>query len=167
MRIKERDKMKAAFITPEESFELTVMFFGLTNSLVTFQTMINEILWDLINTGKVTSFIDDVIIRMEGEKRHDKLVEEVVKILAKSNLYMKLEKYKWKIKEVGFLGVVIGPESIKIEEEKIKGVLDWPASKYIKDIQKFLGLVNYYHQFIKDFASIAQPLHNLIKKEQK
>ena len=159
--------MKAAFITPEESFELTVMFFGLTNSLVTFQTMINEILWDLINTGKVTSFIDDVIIGMEGEKRHDKLVEEVVKILAKSNLYMKLEKYKWKIKEVGFLGVVIGPESIKIEEEKIKGVLDWPASKYIKDIQKFLGLVNYYHQFIKDFASIAQPLHNLIKKEQK
>ena len=68
MRIKERDKQKAVFTTPEGSFEPTVMFFGLTNSLVTFQTMMNELLSDLINIGKVAVFIDDVIVGMEEEK---------------------------------------------------------------------------------------------------
>ena len=113
------------------------------------------------------SFIDDVIIRTEGEKRHDELVEEVVKKLAENNLYVKLEKYKWEVKKVGFLGVVIGPEGIKMEEEKVKGVLDWLILKGVKDIQKFLGLANYYYQFIKDFIAIARPLHNMIKKNQK
>jgi len=68
---------------------------------------------------------------------------------------------------VGFLGVVIEPDRIKIEEEKVKGVLDWPTPKCVKDVQKFLGLVNYYHQFIKDFAFIARPLYNMVKKDQK
>ena len=67
------------FITLERSFEPTVMFFVLTNFLVTFQIIINEILWDLINTGKVVSFIDDVIVGMEEEERHNKIVKEVVK----------------------------------------------------------------------------------------
>ena len=68
---------------------------------------------------------------------------------------------------IGFLGVVIGLEGIKIEEEKVKGVLDWPTSKCVKDIQKFLGLANYYCQFIKGFASIARPLYDMVKKDQK
>ena len=71
------------------------------------------------------------------------------------------------MREVGFLEVVIGLEGIKMEEEKVKGVLDWPTPKCVKDIQKFLGLANYYHQFIKDFAFIARSLHDLVKKEQK
>ena len=82
------------FTTPEELFEPTIMFFGLTNSLAIFQTMINEILWDFINTSKVASFIDDVIIGTEGKERHDKLVEEVVRRLAKNDLYIKPEKCK-------------------------------------------------------------------------
>ena len=68
-----------------------------------FQTMINKILQDLINTGKIASFIDDIIIGIETKEEHDKLVEEVIKRLTEKNLYMKLEKYKWKVKEVGFL----------------------------------------------------------------
>jgi len=71
------------------------------------------------------------------------------------------------VREVGFLGVVIGLEGIKMEEEKVKGVLDWPIPKCVKDVQKFLGLANYYCQFIKDFASIARPLYNMVKKNQK
>ena len=68
------------------------------------------------------------------------------------------------MKKVGFLGVVIGSERIKIEEEKVKEVLDWPTSKRVKDIQKFLGLTHYYWQFIKIFATIARPLHDIVKK---
>ena len=82
------------FATPEGLFELTVMFFRLTNLLKMFQTIMNKILQDLINTGKIVSFIDDVIIGTDGEEEHDKLVEEVVKRLAENNLYMKLEKWK-------------------------------------------------------------------------
>jgi len=72
-------------------------------------------------------------------------VVEVIKRLEENDLYVKPEKCKWKVKEVGFLGVVIRLEGIKMEEEKVKGVLEWPMPKCVKDMQKFLGLVNYYH----------------------
>ena len=143
------------------------MFFGLTNSPVIFQTMMNELLRDLINTRKVAPFIDNVIVGMETENGHDKIVAEVIKRLEENNLYIKLKKYKWKVREVGFLGVVIGLDRIKMEEEKVKDVLDWPTLKCVKNVQKFLGLANYYCQFIKGFASIAKPLHDMVKKDQK
>jgi len=63
--------------------------------------------------------------------------------------------------------VVIGPEGIKIEEEKVKGVMEWLILKCIKDVQKFLGLANYYCQFIEGFTSIARPLHDMVKKDKK
>ena len=167
VRIKEGDKWKTVFTTPERSFEPTVMFFGLTNSPATFQMMMNELLRDLINIGKVAVFIDNIIVGMEDEEGHDKLVAEVVKMLEKNDLYVKPEKYKWKMREVGFLGVVIGLEGIKIEEEKMKEVLDWPTLKCVKDVQKFLGLANYYRQFMQSFVFIARPLHNMVRKYQK
>ena len=144
IRIKEGDEWKVAFTTLEGSFKLTMMFFRLTNLLATFQTMMNEILQDFINTGKVVSFIDNVIIGTDGKEEHDELVEEVVRRLVESNLYVKPEKGKWKVMEVGFLEVVIELEGIKMKEDKVKRVLDWPTPKYVKDVQKFLGLANYY-----------------------
>jgi len=165
--IKEGDEWKVAFTTPERSFEPIVMFFGLTNLPATFQIMMNELLRDLINTGKVAAFIDDIIVGMETEEGHDEIVAEIIKRLEENDLYVKLEKYKWKVREVGFLGVVIESDGIKMEEEKVKGILDWPILKCIQNMQKFLGLANYYCQFIKGFVSIARPLHNIIKKDQK
>ena len=167
VRIKEGDEWKAAFTTLEELFESTVMFFGLTNSPATFQAIINKLLRDLINTGKVVAFIDDVIVGTEMEEGHDELVVEVIKRLEENNLYVKPEKYRWKVREVGFLGVVIGPEGIKMEEEKVKGVLEWLILKCVKDVQKFLGLANYYHWFIEGFATVARPLHDMVKKDKR
>ena len=95
------------------------------------------------------------------------MVAEVVKRLEENDLYVKPEKCKWKVKEVEFLGIVIGPEGIKIEKVKVKGVLEWPTPKCVKDIQKFLGLANYYRRFIEGFATVARPLHNLVKKDKK
>jgi len=120
------------FTTLEEHFELIVIFFGLTNSLATFQIMMNEILWNLINIGEVASFINDIIVGME-EEEHDKIAEEVIKILVENNLYVKLEKCKWKIKKIRFLGVVIGADRIKMEEEKVREVLDWLTPQRVKD----------------------------------
>ena len=114
------------------------MFFGLTNSLATFQAMINKLLRDLINTGKVGSFINDIMVGIESEEGHDELMEEILRRLKENDLYVKLEKCKWKVREVDFLGMVIRLEDIKIEKEKVKAVLDWPVSKSVKNIQKIL-----------------------------
>ena len=167
VRIKEGDEWKAAFTIPEGSFEPTIMFFGLTNSPATFQTMMNELLRDLVNTEKVAVFINDVIIATESEKGHNELVAEVVKRLEENDLYVKPEKCKWKVREVEFLEVVIGPEGIKMEEVKVKGILEWLTPKCIKDVQKFLGLANYYRWFIEGFAMVARPLHDMVNKDKK
>ena len=137
------------------------------NSPATFQAMMNKLLRDLINTGKVVVFINDMIVGTETEEGHDELVMEIIKRLEENDLYVKLEKCKWKAREVEFLGVVIGLEGIKMEKGKVKGVLEWPTPKCVKDVQKFLGLVNYYLQFIKEFATVARPLHDLVKKDKK
>ena len=162
IRIKESDKWKAAFTTHIGSFKPVVMFFGLTNSPATFQTMMNNIFRDLINKGDVATFIDDVLVGTETEEGHDKLVEEILRRLEEHDLYVKPEKCEWKVREVGFLGVVIGPDGIKMEKEKVRGVLEWLTPKCIKDVQKFLGLVDYYRRFVKDFAEIARPMHRLV-----
>jgi len=65
---------------------------------------------------------------------------------------------------MGFLGVVIGPDRIEIEKEKVDRVLSWPKLKNVKDIWKFLGLANYYRRFIKDFAPVARPMNTLMRK---
>ena len=152
MRIKEGDEWKGAFITHIGFFELIVMFFGMTNSLATFQAMMNKILRDLINKGKVAAFIDDVLVETETEERHDEIVKEILKRLEENNLYVKLEKCVWKARKIEFLGVIIGPNGIEIEAEKVDGVLSWLEPKNVKDVRKFLGLTNYCKRFIKDFA---------------
>jgi len=116
--IKEEDEWKAVFTMPEGSFEPTVMFFRLTNSPAMFQAMMNELLRDLINTGKVVAFIDDVIVGTETEKGHDELVAEVIRRLEENNLYVKPEKCRWKVREVEFLGVVIGLERSRWKKGK-------------------------------------------------
>ena len=70
------------------------MFFRLVYSLAMFQIMINEILWDLINTGEIASFIGDIIVGTEEEKEHDEVIEEVIKRFTMNDLYVKPEKYK-------------------------------------------------------------------------
>ena len=125
-------------------FKPTIIFFGLTNSPATFQVMINDLLRDLINKGNVTSFIDNVLVATETVKEHNKIVEEVLRHIEENNFYVKLEKYVQKVQEVEFLGVILGPDRIKMEKKKVKAVLEWLASRNVKDIQKFLGLVNYY-----------------------
>ena len=152
IRIKEEDKWKGAFTTHMGSFELIVMFFGMTNSSATFQAMMNKILRNMINEGKVAAFVDDVLVGTETEEGYDKIAEKVLRRLEKNNLYVKPEKCTWKVRKIGFLGVVIGPSGIEMEKEKVDGVLSWPEPRNMKDVRKFLGLANYYRRFIKDFA---------------
>ena len=124
MRIKEGDEWKAAFSTSEGSFEPMVMFFGLTNSSATFQAMMNDLLRDLVVEEKVAVFIDDVMIATETEEGHGEIIEEVLRRLEENDLFVKLEKYVWKVREVGFLGVIIGEDGVRMEKEKVQGVVE-------------------------------------------
>ena len=115
----------------------------------------------------MATFIDDILVATNTEEGHNKLVEEILKRLEKNNLFIKPKKCKWKVREVEFLGVVIGPRGVEMQKKKVEGVLNWPASQNIKEVQKFLDLANYYRRFIKDFARLAALLHVLVRKEQK
>jgi len=92
VRIKEGDKWKAAFTTHIGSYEPTVMYFGLTNSPATFQTMINDLFRDMVNQGNMATFIDDIIVAIDTEEGHDEIVEEVLRRLEENNLFVKPEK---------------------------------------------------------------------------
>ena len=94
------------------------MFFGLMNSPAIFYIIINKLLRNLINIGQIVSLIDNMLVGTESEEEHSKLVKEVLIRMEVNDLYMNLEKYKWKVREIGFLGVVMRPDKIKIEEEK-------------------------------------------------
>jgi len=144
-----------------------VMYFGLTNSPTTFQTIMNDLFRDLINQGDMVTFIDDILVAIDTKEGYDELVEEVLRRLEENDLFVKPEKCKWKVREVEFLGVVISPKGVEIQKKKMEGVLNWPAPRNIKEVQKFLGLVSYYRMFIKNFARIVAPLHVLVRKEQK
>jgi len=95
------------------------MFFGLTNSPTTFQAIIKNIFHNLINKGDVMIFINDVLVGTEMKEGHNELVEKILRRLEENDLYIKLEKCEWKVREVGFLRIIMGPKGIKIEKEKV------------------------------------------------
>ena len=127
----------------------------------------NKILRDMINKEKVAAFMDNILVGTEIEKEYNKIVEEVLKRLEENDLYVKPEKCVWKVKKIGFLGIVIEPSGIEMEKEKMDGVLSWPEPRNMKDIRKFLGLANYYRRFIKDFAQVVRPINVLMRKDMK
>ena len=127
--------------------------------------MINEILRDLVNKSKITVFVDDILVETKTEKEYNEIIEEVLRRLEENNLYVKPEKYMQKVRKIGFLGVVIGPNGI--EKEKVDRVLSQPEPKNVKDVRKFLGLANYYRRFIKDFAQVARSMNVLTRKNVK
>jgi len=165
--MKEEDKWKAVFTIHLGVYEPTVMFFGLTNSPATFQAMMNNILRDLINIGEVATFMNDILVGTEDEKKHNEIVEEILRRMEENDLNIKPEKCVWKTREIDFLGLVIGSGEIKMQEKKVAEVLEWPRPKTVKDVQRFLGLANYYRQFVKDFAKIAKPMRKLVRKDKK
>ena len=94
----------------------------------------NDFLRDVIKKEEVAVFINDVMIVTETEEGHDEIEEEVLRRMEENNLFVKSEKCVWKVKEVGFLGVIIGPDSVRMEKEKVQGVVDWLVLRNMKDV---------------------------------
>jgi len=106
--------------------------------------MMNDLLRDMIERGEVAAFINNMMIVTETEEGHDEIMEKLLRRMEENNLFVKPEKCVWKVKEVGFLGMIIGPDGVRMEKKKIQGVVDWLVPRSVKDVQKFLGLANYY-----------------------
>jgi hypothetical protein len=148
IRIKKGDEWKAAFRTNKGLFEPLVMFFGLTNSSATFQTMMNNLFSELIDKGVVIVFIDDILIFTEDLDQHREVVKQVLEMLKRNNLYLKAEKCEFEKKKIEYLGFIILQGKIEMDPVKIEGVSKWPAPKTVKEVQSFLEFVNFYRRFI-------------------
>jgi len=131
VQIIEEDRHKAAFVTNQGLFKPTVMFFGLTNSLATFQTMMDTLFQEQIAWGTLMVYMDDIAIhtkREDGEteaqhlERHWRLVREMLAILQKNDLYLNIDKCQFEKQEVNYLGVHVGGKKIKMEEAKVEWV---------------------------------------------
>ena len=167
VRIKEGDEHKAAFVTNRGLYEPLVMFFGLTNSLATFQNMMNDIFRDLIMEGHVIVYMDDILIFTKDMETHRRVVKDVLRVLQKYQLYLKPDKCEFEKEELEYLGVLVGYGKTRMDPVKVNGVRDWPTPKTVKEVQSFLGFVNFYRRFIEGFSHIARPLNNLTRKSSR
>jgi hypothetical protein len=165
IRIKSGDEWKAAIITNRMEVEPTVMGFGMTNSPATFQSLMNSVFADLIATGVVAVYMDDILIYTTTLAKHRKIVREVLQRLQDHDLYLKPEKCKFEKQEIEYLGMIIRPGEVCMDHGKVSAVRDWPTPTTLCEVRAFIGFSNFYRRFIKDFSSIARPLHDLTKKD--
>ena len=165
VQIKEGDEWKAMFICHRGSYEPTVMFFGLCNSPAMFQTMMNEIFANMEDVMVV--YIDDIMIFTKGSlAEHQAKVKEVLQHLCDNNLFACPKKCSFDKMEVEYLGMFVNRDSIRMDDSKVKAIMDWPAPTTVRGVRSFLGLANFYRRFIKDYATLAKPLTDLTQKDK-
>jgi hypothetical protein len=167
VKIQEGDEWKAAFRTNRGLFKPLVMFFGLTNSPTTFQTMMNDMFTDMISEGMVVVYLDDILIFTKDLEEHCRITHRVLGRLAEHQLYLRPKKCEFERTHIEYLGLIISENQVEMDPVKVVGVADWPEPCNKREVQSFLGFANFYHQFIKDFSYHARPLFNLTKNEQK
>jgi hypothetical protein len=177
IRIKEGDEHKATFKTRRGLFKPTVMYFGLCNSPATFQAFMNDIYCptiakhDLQGTA-IRVYMDDIAIATkvslspsQSHAAHVAAVSDVLQVALEHDLYFKLEKCVFHAPSINYLGVILEKGVTRMDPVKISGIKDWPTPKTVKDIRSFLSFCNFYHPFIRGFATVARPLNELTRKD--
>ena len=120
------------------------MFFGLTNSPATFQTMMNNIFHELILEGVMVVYLDDILIYTKTIEEHHAVTRRVLELLQKHKLFLKPDKCEFEKMKVEYLGVIMSHNSVEMDPGKVAGGKDWPAPDNKKDVQSFLGFSNFY-----------------------
>ena len=166
IRSKEGDEWKTAFRTYYGLFEYKVIPFGLANAPATFQNMMNEIFRDMIDLG-VVIYLEDILIYSENEQDHIALVKRVLEHLQEQQLAIAPDKCEWHRSRVNFLGYIISPEGVEMDQVKIRTVVEWEAQDLVTGVQSFLGFANFEQQFIEGYSKLNRPLTDLIKKSEK
>ncbi|CAI7844986.1 unnamed protein product [Closterium sp. NIES-54] len=155
---------KTAFRTRYGSYEYLVMPFGLCNAPATFQAEMNHILRPLLDECVVV-YLDDILIYSKNMKKHMEHLRKVFEILRKNKFYVKLSKSDFALKKVQFLGHMVSAEGVHVDPRKIEAVKKWKVPENMKELQQFLGFTNYYNRFVPQYAKIAAPLTDLLKKD--
>ncbi|KAL0154119.1 hypothetical protein M9458_050578 [Cirrhinus mrigala] len=163
IRIREGDEWKTAFSTASGHYEYRVMPFGLANSPSYFQAFVNEVFRDMLNRWVIV-YIDDILIYSSSHAEHIQHVRAVLQRLIKHQLYCKEEKCEFHQEKVAFLGYIISPEGVAMDEKKVNAVRNWPRPTTLKELQRFLGFANFYRRFIRGFSSVAAPLSSMVKR---
>ena len=165
--MKEGDEWKAAFRMNHGLFEPLVMFFGLTNSPSTFQTMMNDIFQDLIQEGVLCVYLDDILIFTKSIAEHRQVTCIILERLCEHKLFLRHDKCDFETTTIEYLGLVISQGEIRMDPVKVAGVSQWPILTIRREVQSFLGFANFYRRFIEDFSHYAKPLFELTKKDRK
>jgi len=131
------------------------MFFGMTNSPTTFQTMMNDVFRTVIAEGIVVVYLDNILIFTKMEEEHKRAVQRVLEILTKHKLFLHLKKCEFHRKQIEYLGLVILENKVAMDPVKVAGVHEWPIPENRTDVQAFIGFINFYRRFIQDFSTIA------------
>src|SRR5713101_5062912 len=145
-------------------FEPCAMFFGLTNSPATFQAMMNEVFRDLIDTGKIFIYMDDILIATATMEEHHHLVNLILKRLHDNDLFLKPEKCDFEQSEIEYLRLHLCPGHVAMDPVKLAGIADWPAPRCLREVCSFLGFAGFYRHFIRNFSCLTRPLNDLTKK---
>jgi hypothetical protein len=165
VRIREGDEWKATFRTNRGLFEPLVMYFSLTNSPATFQTMMNEIFQDLITKGVVSVYLNDILIFTNSLEEHRRITRPVLDHMREHKLYLRPEKCEFEKTKIEYLSVIISHNKVEMDPVKIAGVADWPTPSNKKEVQSFVGFINFYRHFIPEFSHHACALFDLTMKD--
>jgi hypothetical protein len=141
------------------------MSFGLTNAPAYFMYLMNKVFMEYLDKF-VVLFIDDILILSKNEEEHDEHLRLVLQNLRENQLYAKLNKCEFWLKEVSFLGQIISEGGISVDPSKVKDVLSWNTPQNVSDIKSFLGLARYYRRFIEGFSKISRPMTELLDKSK-
>ena len=163
IRVKTEDIEKTAFNTKYGQFEYLVMPMGLCNAPATFQSLMNRIFYDCIDVFMVV-YMDDLLIFSKDEKSHIEHLKVVLSRLEDNELYVSPKKCEFMKSEISFLGMNVGKGGIRVDEKKTEILKNWPKPTSLTDVRSFMGLLQFFRRFIKDFSKIATPLTNLTKK---
>ncbi|KAG7533170.1 Reverse transcriptase domain [Arabidopsis thaliana x Arabidopsis arenosa] len=163
IRMKEGDEWKTAFKTKQGLYEWLVMPFGLTNAPSTFMRLMNHVLRAYIGHFVVVYF-DDILVYSKSLEEHVKHLKMVLEVLRKEKLFANLKKCTFGTDNLVFLGFVVSTDGVKVDEEKVKAIREWPSPTSVGEVRSFHGLAGFYRRFVKDFSTLAAPLTEVIKK---